>query len=218
MSNQTSGYLPPRRIAWLKGIQPPGSTGVPNQSSSFPKREGISVIRELDGVPTITDATILEVSNGTLTNPSPGIARLAISGAGSADGGLSVVLGHEGGVPGAVGVRLLRVSEKSTSADVGFILPSATTLVGLGLVVDFAHPTNDYILEFRSDPTGRQGTGPTVLATLALPATVRDPAPRRDLSVAIAAGVELGAQLRRTTGSGNSNPLRQIVALCELLV
>ena len=215
MSNQTSGYRPPRTIAWQKGIQPPGSTGVPNQSSSFPKKEGISVIRELDGSPSITDATILEVSNGTLTSPSPGVARIVTGAGGGADGGVSVTMGHNGGVPGAVGVRLLRITEGATVGDVGFILPAAGTLIGLALTVDVPHPTNTYILEVLSDPTGKQGTGPTVIATLSLPAGVRDPAPRRDLSAAVALGVELGAQLRRTSGSGNSVPLRQIVAVTE---
>ena len=217
MSNQTSGYRPPRRIVWQKGVQPPGTTGVPNQSSSFPKKEGISVIRELDGNPTITDATILEVSNGTLSSPSPGIARLNTGGA-SADGGVSVQLGHDGGVPGALGIRLLRATEGVTTGDVGFLLPSASTLVGLSLTVDVAHPTNDYILEMLSDPTGRQGTGPTVLASLALPAGTRDPAPRRDLSIAVAVGIELGARLRRVSGSGNSIPLRKITAVSEFTV
>lgn len=38
MSNQTSLYRPERDTSWQRGVQPPGTTGVPNQTSSFPKR------------------------------------------------------------------------------------------------------------------------------------------------------------------------------------
>ena len=76
MSNQTSGFRPPRRIVWQSGVQPPGTTGVPNQSSSFKRFGGIPIVREIDGDPSIEEVQILEVSNGTLTNPGPGIARI----------------------------------------------------------------------------------------------------------------------------------------------
>jgi len=54
---------------------------VPNQSSSFRKFAGIQTVREIDGSPSI-DASILEVSNGTLTEPSPGVARITTGGGG----------------------------------------------------------------------------------------------------------------------------------------
>ena len=81
MSNQSSDYNPPRRIVWQSGVQPPGTQGVPNQSSSFRKFAGIQTVREIDGDPSI-DADVLEVSNGTLTEPSPGIARVTTGGGG----------------------------------------------------------------------------------------------------------------------------------------
>lgn len=87
MSNQSSGFTPRRRIAWQKGVEPPkgpfpGDTAVPNQTSSFPRRSGIEIVREVDGSPSISDPTILEVSNGTLSEPSPGTARIDTTGVG----------------------------------------------------------------------------------------------------------------------------------------
>ena len=43
---------------------------------------GIPVVREVDGSPTIINVQILEVSNGDLTNPAPGVARIDTSGGG----------------------------------------------------------------------------------------------------------------------------------------
>ena len=56
---------------------------MPNQSSSFAKRRGIEIVREVDGSPSLTDITILEVSDGTLTNPGTGVARIDTSGSGA---------------------------------------------------------------------------------------------------------------------------------------
>ena len=53
-----------------------------------------------------------------------------------------------------------------------------------------------------------------MIGSLVLPATTRN-AWRRDLSVAIAAGAELGVRVVRTSGSGVSFPMRQIVVACE---
>jgi hypothetical protein len=170
------------------------------------------VVREIDGSPELIDISILEVPNGSLTNPSPGVARISL--AGSADGGPIVTLGHGGGIPPAVGVRFLRLIQDTNTGDVGFTLTAAATLIGLTISVDFAHPTNEYTVEMLSDPTGKQGSGPTVIGTLVLAATNRN-AWRRDLSVAIAAGAELGVRVVRTSGSGASIPLRQMVVACE---
>jgi hypothetical protein len=79
VSNQSSDYSPARRIVWQSGVQPPGTQGVPNQSSSFRKFSGIQTVREVDGSPSI-EASILEVDNGTLSEPSPGVARITTSG------------------------------------------------------------------------------------------------------------------------------------------
>lgn len=109
MSNQTSGYRPPRRIAWQKGVQPPGSTGVPNQSSSFPKRSGIDIVREVDGSPSI-DATVLEVSNGSLTEPSPGTARVDTS------SGSTLTVRETDGTPTVVNVDTLTFANDGSVA------------------------------------------------------------------------------------------------------
>jgi len=79
VSNQSSDYSPARRVVWQSGIQPPGTQGVPNQSSSFRKFSGIQIVREVDGSPSI-EADVLEVSNGTLSEPSPGVARVSTGG------------------------------------------------------------------------------------------------------------------------------------------
>jgi hypothetical protein len=69
MSNQTSAFSDLRNV--------------PNQSSSFPRRNGIQTVREIDGSPSISPVSILEVSNGTLTNPATGVARITTSAAGA---------------------------------------------------------------------------------------------------------------------------------------
>jgi hypothetical protein len=189
---------------------------VANQTSCLVQADGTLIVREIDGSPSLADISILEVPNGTLSQPAPGIARITIS-ASAEDGGYFVTLGHGGGVPPAVGVRFLKVLESTNTGDVGFCLTSAATLVGLTLAVDNAHPTNTYRLEMLSDPTGKQGSGPTVIGFLDLAATVRKDS-RRDLSVLVALGAELGARLRRTGGSGPSTPLKQIVMGCEFVL
>jgi len=69
---------------------------VPNQSSSFRKFAGIQTVREIDGSPSI-DASILEVSNGTLSEPTPGVARIT-TGGGASGIIIEVLLGTVDGV------------------------------------------------------------------------------------------------------------------------
>lgn len=54
-----------------------------NQSSSY-RKDGIDIVREVDGSPSISRVHILEVSNGTLMSPGPGVARVS-SGGGAGD-------------------------------------------------------------------------------------------------------------------------------------
>ena len=45
-----------------------------NQTSCLlVQADGTLVVREVDGSPELTDISILEVPNGTLSNPSPGV-------------------------------------------------------------------------------------------------------------------------------------------------
>lgn len=106
MSNQSSNYNPPRRVVWQSGVQPPGTQGVPNQSSSFRRFSGIQIVREVDGDPSI-EAEILEVTNGTLSEPVPGVARVDTGG-----GGASVTVQEEDGSP-SVSVGTITVPNDS---------------------------------------------------------------------------------------------------------
>lgn len=225
MSNQSSAFRPERRVHWQEGIEPsglgpfPGDVGVPNQSSSFPKRTGIEIVREIDGVPSFTDITILEVSNGTLTSPSPGVARLS-TGGGGGGGGLTIPMGFKGFIPGVgAAEQYMRVVDRTITSNVGIALTAAGTLIGMSIVVDFAHPTNAYVLEAIEDPTGRQGVGPLLLgaASLALPATSRGENVRA-LGETVVAGREIGARVRRTSGSGNSSPMKEFTVLLEFTI
>ena len=91
---------------------------------------------------------------------------------------------------------------------------AASTLIGCSITVNVPHPTNSYILEIMEDPTGRQGTGPLVLGAIMLVATSRNNQ-RRNLSVPIALGVEVGARIRRIGGAGSSAPVKSIIGALE---
>ena len=82
----------------------------------------------------------------------------------------------------------------------GVIIPLATNLIAISVSVDAAvAASTSYDVEILSDPAG----SPSVIASLSLDATERTDF-RRDLSVAISAGTELGARFTQTTGSAGS--------------
>lgn len=101
-----------------------------------------------------------------------------------------------GGVPDG-GTRYMDYQNVATSF-VGVVLPLATNLIAITVAVDVID-ANTYDVEIVSDPTG----APVVLGTLTLDPGERTDY-RRDLSVAIPAGTELGARLVRTVGAGAS--------------
>lgn len=136
------------------------------------------------------------------------------SGGGAGGGGSTVTLGHRGIIPATSTFQYLSVWGPTASSDVGFTPMAASTLIGCSITVNLAHPTNTYTLEIMEDPTGRQGTGPLVLGSIVLSPTTRNNE-RRNLSVPIGLGVEIGARVRRTGGSGSSSPIRSIIGALE---
>lgn len=79
----------------------------------------------------------------------------------------------------------------------GFIVPFAANLIAITISVDTAaQAAHTYDIEIVRDPTGT----PVVVGTLTLDPGERTDF-RRDLSVAIAAGVELGARVIQTAGT-----------------
>lgn len=131
MSNQSSDYRPARRIVWQSGVQPPGTQGVPNQSSSFRKFAGIQTVREVDGDPSI-DASVLEVSNGSLTESAPGVA--------------TVVTG--GGAGSGIRFRELDGSPNVSPVD-DVIVPNGTILSVAGSTIRLSfRPDSDYAGSF----------------------------------------------------------------------
>jgi hypothetical protein len=139
-------------------------------------------------------------------------------GSGGGTGGGSITLGFRGIIPASASFQALSVNSGVSSTSAGFTPTAASTLIGMSFTVDDAHPTNVYTLEAIRDPTGLQGTGPVIwgggTATLVLPATTRV-ATRRDLSISMPAGAEVGAFVRRTSGSGASTPIKSIIVILE---
>jgi hypothetical protein len=187
---------------------------------------------DADTDPEVIGGKLVAVSEGTtqgdtlwqLTTDDPiivgttGLAFAQIQGTGSGGNSSSITLGWRGVISDAQTFQALRVIDRTITTDVGFVPTGASTLIGMSIVVNQAHSTNDYTLEAILDPTGRQGPGPVILgagaATLTLSSGLRI-ASRRDLSIAIAAGSEIGAYMRRTSGSGSSVPIKSIIVILE---
>jgi phage-related tail fiber protein len=185
---------------------------------------------DADADPEVVGAKMVSVSEGTahgdtlwqLTTNDPitvGVTGLTFTenqstGGGGGGGGSTVTLGYRGVIPASTTFQYLSVWGPTASSDVGFTPMAASTLIGCSITVNLAHPTNTYTLEIMEDPTGRQGTGPLVLGSIVLSPTDRNNE-RRNLSVAIGLGVEIGARVRRTGGSGNSNPIKSIIGALE---
>ncbi len=171
---------------------------------------GLVIVREIDGVPSFSNIDILEVPNGTLSQPAAGTARIeAIS-------GRSVTLGFKGQIiGGGLAEQYLSVVEKTITLNNSFVLPSASVLRAMTISVDFAS-ANEYTLDVIVDPTGRVGPGPIILGTasLILAAGART-ATVSGLSIPVSLDLELGARMRLTSGAGNSAPLRSMIAFLE---
>lgn len=162
----------------------------------------------------IDGSAIIVRDTNTAYQFDAGLGWILMGGGGGAAGATSITLGYRGVIPTSTTFQALNVWGPSASSDVGFTPTAASTLIGMSITVNLAHPTNTYTLEAIEDPTGRQGTGPLVLGSLVLSPTARINE-RRDLAVAIGLGVEVGARVRRTGGSGNSNPIKSIIAVVE---
>lgn len=154
-------------------------------------------------------------TNDPITVDTTGLTFQQIQGTGGGGTNSTVVtLGYRGIIPASSTFQYLSVWGPTASSDVGFTPTAAATLIGCSVTVNLAHPTNTYTLEIMEDPTGRQGTGPIVLGSIALLPTTRNNE-RRNLSVPIGLGVEIGMRIRRTAGSGNSSPIKSIIGLLE---
>ena len=99
------------------------------------------------------------------------------------------------GVPNG-GTRYLdRAGVPCTAVPV--LLPAATIVRGLTIIVGNADASRDYVAEVVTDPAG----SPTAVADLALAATNVSNT-RRDLAVTISAGTVWGVRVRRTSSTG----------------
>jgi hypothetical protein len=80
----------------------------------------------------------------------------------------------------------------------GFITTLATSLIGISVSVDAAiQASHTYDIEIIRDPTGT----PVVVGTLEIDSVDGRTTFRRDLSVAVTAGTELGARITQTAGT-----------------
>jgi len=94
----------------------------------------------------------------------------------------------------------------------GIIIPRACTLTGGSIKVNAADASRAFDMEILKDSSGT----PTVLATIALAVSATS-AYSSSLSVAIAAGDEIGIRIVRTSGSGPSTFNSEVVS-AELTV
>jgi hypothetical protein len=111
-----------------------------------------------------------------------------------------------GGVPGG-GLRFLDYQNVATLS-AGFVLPFAANLMGISVAVDTV-AVNSYNIEILRNPTV---AAPIVLGTLSLDTGERTDF-RRDLSVAIPAGAEIGARMVLSAGAGASAFLSGVVSV-----
>ena len=111
-----------------------------------------------------------------------------------------------GSIPGG-GSRFCDFQGVATSL-AGYVVTLATNIIGISVAVNVA-AVNTYAVQILLSPTA---AAPVVLATLSLDGTERTDF-RRDLSVAVAAGAELGARLVRTAGAGASSFNRAIIGV-----
>lgn len=119
------------------------------------------------------------------------------TGGGSTDARFFLRYTFGGGVP-IGGTQYLRLGVGVFSSEDGDLLTADGQIRGIAISVDGADPQT-YDVEVLSDPSGAGGTGPTVVATLGLPAaTLR--ARNRAFAVAVAGLLDLGVRVVRTSG------------------
>jgi hypothetical protein len=122
--------------------------------------------------------------------------------AGSVDERFYLRFTHGGGVPTS-GSQYLRLGVGVFSSEDGALPTADFTIRGISIAVDQVDGVQDYTIRVLSDPSGAGGTGPTVEATLALPAgTLR--ARDRTLAVAVAGLLDLGVRVDRDAGAAAS--------------
>jgi hypothetical protein len=103
------------------------------------------------------------------------------------------------------------------SSEDGDLLTADGSIRGISVALDGVDLASTYDINVLSDPSGTGGTGPTVEATLALAAnTQRDR--RRDLNVPVAGLLDLGVEIRRTSGPAVQSPFGEIVVLVEVSI
>jgi hypothetical protein len=89
------------------------------------------------------------------------------------------------------------------SSEDGTLMTADGRIRGIAVAVDAIDPGQAYNIEILSDPSGAGGTGPTVLATLALPvSTLR--ARNRAFVVPVAGLLDLGVRVVRVAPGGIS--------------
>jgi hypothetical protein len=122
---------------------------------------------------------------------------------------------HSNGVSGG-GTQYLRLGQAVFSSETGDLITADGQIRGVSVTVDQVDASRDYEVRVLTDPSGAGGTGPTVVATLALPtSTLR--ARDRTLTVAVSGLLDLGVQLVRTSGGGPST-FNEIVVLVEVSI
>ena len=105
-------------------------------------------------------------------------------------------------LPGQVGIggTVFCEHQNVDTSSAGVIIPLASNLIAISVSVDTAvAAATDDAIEVLSDPAG----APSVLASISLDTGERTDF-RRDLSVAVIAGTELGVRFVQTTGAAPS--------------
>ena len=103
-------------------------------------------------------------------------------------------------VPGAGGVLYLASPDGVTCSSAGPIMNSNGSILGGSVNVDIADASNDYDIEFLTEPSSG---APNVVETLSLLKGNREVL-SRSFSTTFLSGTEIGVRVVRTSGSGDS--------------
>ena len=87
---------------------------------------------------------------------------------------------------------------------------------GISFSTDALDGLRTYDINVLTDPSGSGGTGPTVVASMSLPLNTQR-IRRRDLAVPVAGLLDLGVEIRRTSGAGGS-AFTEMVVLVEVSI
>ena len=121
----------------------------------------------------------------------------------------------DSGVP-IGGTQYLRLGVGVFSSQDGDLMTADGQVRGIAVAVDLIDPIQPFAVQVLSDPSGAGGTGPTVIATLNLPAStlrVRN----RALAVPVVGLLDLGVRLVRLAGAAPS-AFQEIVVLVEVSI